>query len=207
MRACHQLEKEGMNNNLVHYITDKKVSPFIGRNAKGKVLLVGQDPTIQAKKEIRTVLELDKSNSNLYRFITQDILTPLNLTIDEVYATNIINHFFIKTPKQIAEEIGMSLSSFVNYFAEYCFGEFSKEITGITPKVIITLGEPVYEFFNYKFELGLDKIKNTFATLIKAHILDRNVNLIPCVHYNTANLQKHYSNQSEKLKQINLIIQ
>ena len=114
------------------------------------------------------------------------------------------NRFFKKTPKQIAEEIGMSLNNFVNYFADYCFDEFSEEIKEITPTVIITLGEPVYEFFNYKFELGLDKIKNTFATLIKAHILGQNVNLIPCVHYNTANLQKHYSDQSEKLKQINL---
>lgn len=193
-----------MNDNLLNYITDKKVSPFIGKNSQGKVLLVGQDPTVQSKKEIQTVLELDKSTSNLYHFITQGILTPLNLTIDEVYATNIINHFFIKTPKQIAEKIGMPLSSFVNYFADRCFDGFSKEIKGLNPKVIITLGEPVYEFFNYKFELGLDKIKNTFATLIKANILEHDIHLIPCVHYNTANLQRHYSHQSEKLKQINL---
>ena len=74
------------------YKTTNSVKDFIGKNYNHKIAIIGQDPSITTKnnKLINTVLMLDDKNSRLYQYISIEMLGPLNLSVDEIIAFNLI---------------------------------------------------------------------------------------------------------------------
>ena len=73
------------------YKTTNSVKDFIGKNYNHKIAIIGQDPGITTKKNrVNTVLMLDDKNSRLYQYISKEILSPLNLSVDKIVAFNLI---------------------------------------------------------------------------------------------------------------------
>lgn len=111
-------------------------APFKGKH-EIKIIIIGQDPTVRDKKtrpSINTVLMLNNPNSNLFQYINTMTL-KLNLTLDNIYATNFYKCFFSFPPAD-DERI------FTRHF-RYWFDLLMEEINTFPDAGIITLGEQV----------------------------------------------------------------
>ena len=126
-----------------HIDTDlAPVPPFKG-NGRIKLVVIGQDPTItevKERKKIKKTLKLDVPGP-LRRYIER-ICAGLDITIDNVYATNLFKYFYEKkpatTPKVLAAHLESNLSL------------LKKELSEYSDCIIITLGEPVLQLLTDK---------------------------------------------------------
>lgn len=111
------------------------VPPFIGGNDI-KLIVIGQDPTIrnvQQRKNIESTLNLNKPGA-LRRYIEQ-ICDSLEITIENVYATNVFKYFYERPPADTFDVLVKHLTPNLSLL--------KKELS-VFPKVpVITLGEPV----------------------------------------------------------------
>lgn len=77
-------------------------------NGDIKLIIIGQDPVIKNesnRKHITTVLNLDKPNNVLYRYIDR-ICTSLGISVEEnVYATNLIQNFCYEQPGKMGNSV------------------------------------------------------------------------------------------------------
>ena len=131
---------------------DKEISEFIDNykslpkpyrgNKKIKLIILGQDPTIDKDRQIDMVLELDK-NSKLKNYII-DICDKLNIGFDEIYATNLIKTFFTKRPKTLEKE--NKNKTIISRYAEIWFPVLEEELKEYEDVPILTLGQPVLKF-------------------------------------------------------------
>lgn len=113
------------------------ILPFRG-NKKIKLIIIGQDPTIKnqiTRKEIKCTLNMDKRGS-LKKYI-ESILENLELTIENLYATNIYKYFYsippAKTPHILFNHLQPNLEV------------LKRELNEFPDTPIITLGEPVLQ--------------------------------------------------------------
>jgi len=170
------------------------VRPFIG--SKPTVMVVGQDPTLM-KRDVGTVLELDKPTSRLYRFIAGDILEPVGIDLArDVYATNLIKCRFPnkETPRILAKNHGVSMTQFLSPFFQNCKGWFLEELQEINPRIVISLGQPVHQMLVSEFSLSVPiKMKDAFGRVCAVSVLDHGLFYVPCIHYNSR-AHLHYKN-------------
>lgn len=159
------------------------------------MLLVGQDPTI-AKGEIYSVLDLENMNSSLYKYIVGEILQPVELKIDNIYATDLIKCRFPdnQTPKIISERHGITIKDFLTPFFFNCRQWFFEELRDIHPKIILSFGEPVHQMLIKEFSWAVPtRMKDAFSNVYNVGLFDENVYYVPCIHINSKR-QPHYRN-------------
>lgn len=185
------------------YKTTNSVKDFIGKNYNHKIAIIGQDPSITTKnnKLVNTVLMLDDKKSNLYKYISIEILSPLNLSVDKIVAFNLIPIQLSSSILKISQQHKIDFYSFVYQLAEYYYPTFLKKLSKYQAEYIISLGKPVFEFLKRKDNLKIGAIKEVFARPFPIYIDKKKFILIPCVHYNSR-FRKPYNTQKEKLKQI-----
>lgn len=104
-----------------------------------QLIVLGQDPTVknvEARKEIKIVLNLDKRRS-IWSYLA-GICNTLDLKLDtHIYATNLYKNFFTAPPTQIKE---------IDVFQAYApiwLPILEEEIKQFPNVPIITLGEPL----------------------------------------------------------------
>ncbi len=144
------------------------VRPF--RGLTPYVMLVGRDPTLKAR-EARTVLELDNSASPIYKFIFHDILQPVGIKPDHIYATNLIKCTFLREPKSLWP-----------YFRN-CRKHFAEEIDEIKPAILISFGEIPLQLIVECYHLqDVDKnIREAFSKKYQTRVQDREMFFFPCI--------------------------
>lgn len=102
-----------------------------------KLVVIGQDPTVRnvnSRKDIKTTLNLDKSNS--LKTYLEHVCQTLGVNLDEeVYATNLYKCFF-HIPPADDETI------LTRHFKIWC-DFLIREIEPFKNQIFITLGEPV----------------------------------------------------------------
>lgn len=111
------------------------ILPFQGKG-KIKLIVIGQDPTVKnevSRKHITCTLNLDKNNS-LRKYI-EEICSSLNITLENVYATNLFKYFYTIPPAKTMEVLKMHLQPNLELL--------QKELAEFSNVAIITLGEPV----------------------------------------------------------------
>lgn len=89
-----QLNESGENP-----IYERYVRPYKG-DGEIKLVIIGQDPTVrnpESRESIAFTLNLDKKGSALYKYV-KHICRILDITIDNVYATNLFKYFYSNTP-------------------------------------------------------------------------------------------------------------
>ena len=131
---------------------DKEIGEFIDNykrlpkpykgNKKIKLIILGQDPTIEKDRPIDMVLELDK-NSKFKNYII-DICDKLGIGFDEIYATNLIKNFFTKMPKTLEKE--NKNKTIISKYVEYWLPVLEEEIKEYEDVPILTLGQPILKF-------------------------------------------------------------
>jgi uracil-DNA glycosylase family 4 len=172
------------------------------KGANPSVFLVGQDPTI-AKGEIYSVLDLENTNSSLYKYIVGEILQPAGLKIDDIYATDLIKCRFPnnQTPRTISQRHGMTIGDFLAPFFFNCRQWFLQELRDIHPKIILSFGEPVHQLLIKEFGWAVPtRMKDAFSNVYNVGLLDDSVYYAPCIHINSRR-QPHYRNLWSKFIQ------
>ena len=112
------------------------VHPYNKDGKDIKLIIIGQDPTIrneESKKGITTTLNLDKSGA-LKRYV-EEICNGLNISLSNVYATNVFKYFYTTPPAQTFEVLEKHLSPNLVLL--------EKELSNYPNCPIITFGEPV----------------------------------------------------------------
>ncbi len=112
------------------------VPPFNEAGKDIKLIIVGQDPTIKNEKQrckINYTLNLDKSGA--IRKYVEDICDGLNISLSNVYATNLFKYFYTIPPAQTFDVMEKHLEPNLTLL--------KKELAGFANCPIITLGEPV----------------------------------------------------------------
>lgn len=114
--------------------------PFYG-TVSIKLIILGQDPTVKnvsGRKDIKTVLNLDKSGA-LKKYLNY-ISSSLGLDLEKnVYATNLLKNFFIAPPASIKEV------NIFQLFIPYWLPVLRKELELFPTVPIISLGEPLLQ--------------------------------------------------------------
>lgn len=131
---------------IFELLSDEKVNPIskdsgfvLPFNKDGKdikLIIIGQDPTIknvERRKGITTTLNLDKSGA-LRRYV-EEICNGLNISLSNVYATNVFKYFYTIPPAQTFEVLEKHLSPNLVLL--------EKELSNYPNCSIVSLGEPV----------------------------------------------------------------
>ncbi len=196
-KNCDLCVQAKTNAHLFYGNIELLSKPIRGTNPS--VLLVGQDPTI-AKGQVCSVLDLENTSGNLYKYITVDILNHAGLTQNNIYATNLIKCHFPnnQTPKSISEKHKIKIKDFLYPFFNNCKHWFFKEVREIHPKIILSFGEPVHQSLIEEFSWSVpETMKTAFSNVYKVDLLDNNVLYIPCIHINTRRY-KYYKERWQK---------
>lgn len=113
------------------------VTPFNGSD-EIKLIILGQDPTVKnekSRKNIKCTLNLDKKGT--LRNYVSNICTGLGITIENIYATNVIKYFYKEPPAKTKHVLNDHLSPNLNLLL--------KELNQYDGVPVITLGEPVLQ--------------------------------------------------------------
>ncbi|MEA4926625.1 MAG: hypothetical protein VB084_15135 [Syntrophomonadaceae bacterium] len=118
-------------------LTLKCPAPYTG-SEDIKLIVLGQDPTIKnadKRKDIKKVLNLD-SKKQLRTYIN-NICSALGMSLENVYATNLVKNFFLEPP---AKNISL-LRSFETIWSDV----LNWELIHFPDVPIISFGEPVVQ--------------------------------------------------------------
>jgi len=135
-----------IRNNLIKEIDikgdmiDDRLLPVLPYRISNKVSLIfiGQDPTVKnsnSRHSIEYALNLDK-NGSLKTYIMK-ICVGLDISFENIYATNIFKYFYTKPPAQTIHVLKAHLEPSLELLKE--------ELAVYLNAVIITLGEPVLQ--------------------------------------------------------------
>ena len=196
-KECDLCIKTKINSRMFSGNIELLTKPIRGTNPS--IMLVGQDPTI-AKGQVRSVLDLENTSGTLYKYITVDILNHARLTLNNIYATNLIKCQFPnnQTPKSLSEKHKVKMKDFLSPFFNNCKHWFFKEVREIHPKIILSLGEPVHQFLIEEFSWSVPiRMKDAFSNVFKVNLHGNNVLYIPCIHINTRG-HRHYKERWKK---------
>ncbi len=184
----------------VKQITFDKPIVFKGRS-NNTVMIIGHSPTVRSKSQAYTVLKLDMPNLQLYKYIIEKILDPLNISIDNVYATNLIKCKTTLLPEDIKNSKQLFEKTFYN-----CRKLLEKEIESVQPQLIISLSERVLHILSETYMSKKLNMKDSFAQLYKLQINGKEYDYIPVVHLpkgRNSNVAKTYfPYQVDRLKML-----
>lgn len=136
-----------LQNNIKENPIDLRFSvipPYRG-NSEIKLIILGQDPTIRkvnSRGAITCTLNLNKSNA--LKSYVQKICSGLDITIENVYATNLFKYFYTFCPSQTMDVLRYHLNPNIALL--------DKELQEFEGIPIITLGEPVLQLLTNEFE-------------------------------------------------------
>lgn len=148
-------------------------SPELFRGSKeADVLFLGQDPTIVSPRHIPVVLDLNNSSGQLSKYILGKIGKTLRFSRRRVLAWNLVNRYFIKKPRALADDPQVEpylLKRFLkmngtkndwktvrflyHYFVEFGKQELEYVVNKYQPCILISLGEPVFRVLRYAYAL------------------------------------------------------
>jgi len=164
-----------------------KPDAFYG-GVKPKVMIIGHSPTVRTSEQADVVLKLDNPNRALYKYINNNILQPLGITINDIYCTNLIKCYTEKLP----EDVNSKNKNYIEEITGNCFDLLEKEIESINPQLIISLSGRVFEIIAERYMNKKLKIKNCYGILCNINILGKDIKYIPVVHIPKSKRIKDY---------------
>jgi len=180
---------------------DKKANAILGELALSvkpfrpgdnpSIMLVGLNPTLKKKmKRVKTVLDLDNVEGNFYKFTVSDVLEPVGIALEDVYATNLIKCTFRDEPRDISKDIRGSdedgaVKQLLAPFFHHCKRYLMEELREVNPRLVIAFGNKTHQFIVEEFNLEAQgvkyKMKDAFGHVYRVSVLGRNVCYAPCI--------------------------
>ena len=153
------------------------------------VMLVGLNPTL-TKKKAHTVFELNNKKSPIYSYIVNDVLLPSGISLDDVYATNLIKCTFRDEPRIIAGNVSgdkdnKAVKEFLAPFFNYCKSYFVEELKEIKPRLVISFGEVPHQLIVNELDLTKQNVKprmkDAFGHLYQVNAHGSDFYYAPCI--------------------------
>jgi uracil-DNA glycosylase len=120
----------------------KMPEPFGGRDSSPiKLVIIGQDPTVgneRTRREITHALMLNREKVNLTRFLGE-VCAALELSLNNVYATNLCKCFFTKPPSKVKSP------QLIQKTGPEWLDILRRELALFPDAAVISLGEPVLD--------------------------------------------------------------
>jgi len=184
------------------YQDNRHIAPFEGSGyRKGGLAIIGQDPGITTSSRISKVLDLDREGSALHQYISKHILAPLELTVDQIVAFNLIDIRLSTSLHSIANRENYKFYALIDEMAEMTYNGFLRRVRDYEPGYIVSLGQGVFQFLQKKSHLKPQPIKQAFAGSIKMKLEGYSLISLPCVHVRTYNRYNYvYAKQDERLR-------
>jgi len=155
------------------YLLVERGSPELFRGSKeADILFLGQDPTIVSPRHIPVVLDLNNSSGQLSKYIFGKICKTLSLSRRRVLAWNLVNRYFVKKPRDLADDLRVepylsdqysqlngnkndwkTVRFLYHYFMEFGKEELEYVVSKYQPCILISLGEPVFRVLRYAYAL------------------------------------------------------
>jgi uracil-DNA glycosylase len=113
------------------------IPPFIGTD-EIRLIIIGQDPTIRnsaTRKKITCTLNLDKKN--VLKVYIDEICKEFDISIENVYATNLFKYFYTIPPADTTEVLQNHLTLNLNVLKQ--------ELAAYKNTPVIVLGETILQ--------------------------------------------------------------
>jgi len=184
------------------YQDNRRIDPFEGSGyKKGGLAIIGQDPGTTTPSRITKVLDLDREGSTLHRYISDHILAPLELTVDQIVAFNLIDIHLSTSLNSIAKQEDYGFYNLIDDMAEITYNDFFKRVRDYVPGYIVSLGQGVFLFLQKESNLKPQPLIQAFAENIEMNLGGRPLICLPCVHNRTYYCYNYvYSAQDERLR-------
>src|SRR5262249_2664433 len=131
-KACEQCKNLSQNDIAL------RVVPHYRPGSAMRVMLIGQDPTIDKKPErVKEVLILDDPNSEIRRWL-EEIFGQDNFRAFTIYATNLVKCSFPRPPSKLG---GLK---FLEPYFQNCKEYIGIELLSFKPSLVLTFGEPAH---------------------------------------------------------------
>lgn len=189
-----------IDRDISSHLKYEKLPPFVGKLSKS-VLILGHSPKVRTDSEIIVTLDLI-DESILKKYVTECILNPLGIELEQCVATNIIKCKTDNMPEDIlinGKPIFMELSF------NFCSKHLEREISLYDPKLIISLSEKVARLLHGKYSHGVkfSGMQKMVATKQSLVFNEKNYSWIPVVHLPKPKVRAYYfPMQTDRLKRI-----
>lgn len=198
---CTYCQKDAILKDKVSYSKPK----IFYLNELPTVMIIGHSPSVRSSEKAEYVLKMDKTKQHLYKYITKEILSPLQIDINHIYCTNLLKCETYEMPKEMKTK-----KIFFESAANNCIHLLEQEIYKIQPELIISLSESVLKVLSNKYLGKTLEMKTTFGKILSLKIKNRYYHYIPLVHITRKNTSTHkyyFPKQYEKLKVLGNLIQ
>lgn len=164
-----------------------------------KVMIIGHSPATRTEEKASFVLKMDMKGRQLYKYITNDILTPLGVKTENIYCTNLIKCFTTKMP----EDKEKKEKGTIKGIADSCVDKLEYEINTIKPDLIISLSGTVFEYISSRYLNNRMQIKEHYGELFEINVQGNKYKYVPVIHLPKYKaVRDHYSGQAERLKKV-----
>lgn len=164
------------------------------------VMIIGHSPAVRVSEKANVVLKMDKPNGALYKYICNEIISPLGMQIKELYCTNLIKC----NTNMLPEDLNKQNKKYINNVFNNCSKLLEREVEEIEPKLIISLSGRVFEILSEKYMGKKMKIHDNFGKLFTVNIANMEIPYVPVIHIPKYNKIKEYyfPEQTERLKKL-----
>ncbi len=199
-KQIQECQKCKQNEKICEYIMEMKPRSFYG-SPNPEVMIIGHSPAVRTSEPAEVVLKMNKPEQPLYKYITSEILSPLNISVENIYCTNMIKCNTSKLPENIKNEVNFFDIAFKN-----CRKLLEEEIRVINPKLIISLSERVLSMFSKEYTDREYTMKEAFGNLLFFTFENKKIPYIPVVHIpkgkNSLVARHYFPEQTERLRKV-----
>ncbi|MGE5410986.1 MAG: uracil-DNA glycosylase family protein [Clostridiales bacterium] len=173
-----------------------EIDPFYKTGDKIKLMLIGQDPNIRKQPErVNTVLMLNECQSQLRRWLENEVFGKAVFEKIELYATNLVKCQF--TSLLDRDQLENTFSS--------CKVHLIKELESFAPNIVITLGEPAHKLFSMKTGIQIEGIEGSMkgdftGKFYKSKLNNTEFLYSPCLHITTFRVADSYGKSLQDFK-------
>lgn len=176
-----------------------RVKPFFKPGGPFRLMLVGQDPTIEKSPErVNHVLMLDEPGRPLSRWLRGLLAESYDRAT--LYATNVVKCSFSQPPSKM--KVGGL--PFLRPYARNCKRYLVQEISRYRPSLVLTLGEPSHVIFREILD-NPDAVGATMQDAFTGKFSTVSIEGIefvysPCLHIQTFRVAETYGSHVQEFK-------
>lgn len=185
----------------LYQVQARLVPSYFKEGGEPKLMLIGQDPTIRRKRDrVKHALMLDDPNSQLSRWLREEVFGRNNFNSLTLYATNLVKCSLQEPPSGARQG---SLRFLRPYF-ENCKGYLLDEIPKFRPALVLTLGETAHKLFITTLDNRddiADRMKDAFTgAFVRAKFRGMEFDYSPCLHIQTFRVADTYGDRLRRFK-------
>jgi uracil-DNA glycosylase family 4 len=183
---------------LFHECPSLITKPYLIKNGNSRLMLIGQDPTINNGRGVKRALDLDNEHGQLRHWLVS-VFGDSIFKASTLYATNLVKCTLEPSPSENSNPLKLLQTYF-----RYCQTYILREISLFKPDIVLSFGETAHELF---FEILSDNgeltssIKKDFTgSFSKVRVGKTSFLYSPCLHIRTFMIADVYGEKTKEFR-------